>query len=165
MKFILPICIFFLSVSLYAQKEVLFEEEALNDSFLSMEGSSITFEAILEKHRGKTILIDVWSSWCKDCIVGMPIVNALQIQHEDVVFLFLSMDKNIESWKKGIEKYHVKGEHYFVTSGWKGPFGSSIKLDWIPRYMVVGPEGHIQLYKAVKANDENIQKALKINHP
>lgn len=161
MKLIVTICIVFLSVSLHAQEEVAFQREALEDTFLSVDGASVSFESVLEKHQGKTILIDVWASWCKDCIQGMPIVKALQIQHSDVVFLFLSLDKNEESWKKGIEKYKVTGENYFVPSGWKGPFGNSIKLDWIPRYMVVSPEGNIRLYKAVKANDKKIKKALK----
>lgn len=161
MKLFLTICIVFISLSVQAQEEVAFQKEALEDTFLSLEGDSVSFGDILEKHVGKTILIDVWASWCKDCIQGMPIVKALQIQHSDVVFLFLSMDKNVPSWKKGIEKYDVTGENYFVKSGWKGPFGSSIKLDWIPRYMVVSPEGDIRLYKAIKANDKNITKALK----
>jgi thiol-disulfide isomerase/thioredoxin len=142
-------------------QEIHFREEALNDVLVSLQNEEITFAEILEIHRGKTILIDVWANWCKDCIVGMPVVKALQHNNQDVVFLFLSLDKSLASWKAGIEKYDLKGEHYFISSGWKGDFGKAIRLDWIPRYMIVNPAGEISLFKAVEAGDPKIQASLQ----
>ena len=137
-----------------------FSEAALNEKFLSENNVEISFSEILQQYRGKTVFIDVWASWCKDCIVGMPKVQKLREKNPEVVFLFLSLDKEIESWKHGIEKYGVVGENYFIPEGWKGDFCSSIDLDWIPRYMVVNAEGEISLYKAIETNDENLLKEL-----
>ena len=137
-----------------------FSEAALNEKFLSENNVEISFSEILQQYKGKTVFIDVWASWCKDCIVGMPKVQKLREENPEVVFLFLSLDKEIESWKHGIEKYGVVGENYFIPAGWKGDFCSSIDLDWIPRYMVVNPEGEISLYKAIETNDENLLKEL-----
>lgn len=138
-----------------------FSEDALNDTFITLQGDNIAFKDILETHKGKTILIDIWASWCKDCIQGMPKVKALQAEHKDVVYVFLSLDKNQNAWKKGIEKYKVNGEHYFMQSGWEGAFGKFVNLDWIPRYMVINKAGNIELFKAIKADDNQIIKALK----
>lgn len=138
-----------------------FSEAALNEKFFSENDVEISFSEILQQYKGKTVFIDIWASWCKDCIVGMPKVQKLREENPEVVFLFLSLDKEIESWKHGIEKYGVVGENYFIPAGWKGDFCSSIDLDWIPRYMVVNPEGEISLYKAIETNDENLLKALK----
>jgi thiol-disulfide isomerase/thioredoxin len=138
-----------------------FSEAALNEKFLSENDVEISFSEILQQYKGKTVFIDIWASWCKDCIVGMPKVQKLREENPDVVFLFLSLDKETESWKNGIEKYGVVGENYFIPEGWKGDFCSSIDLDWIPRYMVMNPEGEISLYKAIETNDENLLKALK----
>ncbi len=138
-----------------------FSEKALNDTFITLEGDSLSFSAILDKYKGKTLLIDVWASWCKDCIQGMPKVKKLQQEYPDVVFVFLSLDKSVEGWKKGIEKYGVTGEQYYMQSGWKGDFGNFLDLDWIPRYMVVDGNQNITLYKAVKATDKNIKNKLK----
>ena len=91
----------------------------------------------------------------------MPKVQKLREENPEVVFLFLSLDKEIESWKHGIEKYGVVGENYFIPEGWKGDFCSSIDLDWIPRYMVVNAEGEISLYKAIETDDKNLLSALK----
>ena len=133
-----------------------FSQEALNDTFISLQGESIQFQDILNKHIGQTILIDVWASWCRDCVKGMPKVKEIQKENPDVVYLFLSLDKNINSWKKGLDKHQVKGEHYYMQSGWKGPYGEFLDLDWIPRYLVVGKQGDIKLFKATKATDKNI---------
>jgi hypothetical protein len=73
---------------------------------------------------------------------------------------FLSVDKNQRNWKKGIEKYNIKGEHYYMQSGWSGDFGDFIDLDWTPRYIVVDKDQKIKLFEAVKANDKRIKEVL-----
>ncbi|MEH6765695.1 TlpA family protein disulfide reductase [Aequorivita antarctica] len=151
----------FLFVSFAQAQQKTFTEAALNEKFLSEDNSEITFSEVLQQYKGKTVFIDIWASWCKDCIVGMPKVHKLQKDNPEIVFLFLSLDKETESWKNGIEKYGVIGENYFIPAGWKGDFCTSIDLDWIPRYMIVNPEGEISLYKAIDTNDENLLKALK----
>ena len=138
-----------------------FSQDVLNDTFVTLSGETTSFNEILTKHEGKTILIDVWASWCKDCIKGMPKVKTLQENNTDVVYVFLSLDKSMDSWKRGIDKYQVEGDHYFMQSGWKGDFGTFIDLDWIPRYMVVDETGTIKLFKAVKADDSKLINALK----
>ena len=145
-----------------AQKEETdFKKEALENALVSIENEPIKFAEILKKYEGKTVVIDVWASWCSDCIKGMPKVKALQEQYPNAVYLFISMDKTYEAWKIGIEKYDVKGEHYLTLDGMKGVFGKSIDLDWIPRYMVVDKTGKIALYKVIEADDEKLIKTLE----
>ena len=138
-----------------------FSELALNDEFVALEGEKIQFRSILDAYKGKTIIIDVWASWCSDCLKSLPVVKALQEQHPEVVFLFLSIDKTQRNWRKGIEKYKIKGEHYYMESGWNGDFGDFIDLDWTPRYIVVDKDQKIKLFEAVKASDKRIKEALK----
>lgn len=151
-------------VSLFgcAQKEATtFNKEGLENVMVSTTNQPLSFAEILKKYQGKTIVIDVWASWCPDCIKGMAKVKSLQEQYPDAVYLFISMDKTYEAWLKGIEKYDVKGEHYLTADGMKGVFGKSIDLDWIPRYMVVDKTGKIALYKVIEADDEKLIKTLE----
>lgn len=162
MKKVVFILFLALSACSTAQDKTQFSEKALNDVMQTQEGTQLSFSEILSKYKGKTIVVDVWASWCSDCIKGMPLVKELQKKYtKDVVYLFLSLDKNTNAWKKGIKRYHVEGEHYFISSGWKGDFCSSIDLDWIPRYMIVDKTGKIKLFKAIKASDDKLIKALK----
>ena len=138
-----------------------FSDKALNDTLITLNEKEITFKDVLTQYKGKKIVIDIWASWCGDCIKGMPKVVQLQKEYPEAVYLFLSLDKSITQWKNGIEKYHVKGEHYFLKSGYKGEFDAFIDIDWIPRYMVINEDGGINLFKAVKANDIKIKESLK----
>jgi len=138
-----------------------FSEEALKDTFVNSEGEAVRFKSILETYKGKTILIDVWASWCRDCIVGLPNLKAIQKEYDEVVYLFLSMDKTQKSWKNGIKKYDIEGVHYYMASGWDSAFSKSIDLDWVPRYMIVDGEGNIKLFRAIKASDPKIKEHLK----
>ena len=142
-------------------EETTFKKEALLNAMLTIENEQIKFTEILKKYEGKTVVIDVWASWCSDCIKGMPKVKSLQEQYPDVVYLFISMDKTYDAWKSGIQKHQLEGEHYLTSDGMKGVFGKSINLDWIPRYMVVDKTGRIILYKAIEADDKNLIKTLE----
>ena len=145
-----------------AQKEeTTFKKEGLENVMVTKENQPIAFTEILKKYEGKTIVIDVWASWCPDCIKGMTKVKSLQAKYPEATYLFISMDKTYDAWLKGIEKYDVKGEHYLTADDMKGVFGKSINLDWIPRYMVVDKTGKIALYKVIEADDEKLIKTLE----
>ena len=75
--------------------------------------------------------------------------------------MFLSLDKNQKAWKKGIKRYNVNGEHYFMQSGWKGAFGDFLDLSWIPRYMLINKTGEIVVFDVIEANEEKLIQALK----
>jgi len=145
-----------------AQPEpIQFSEAALNANFITLEGGEENLKSILETYKGKTVLIAIWASWCRDCIVGLPDLKALQNEHTDVTYLFISMDKTQKSWKNSIKKYEITGEHYFMPSGWDGPFSDFVDLDWVPRYMVVDANSNITLFRAIKASDPKIKEHLK----
>jgi len=143
------------------KKQETFNEEAFSQELLSLEGDTITFGQILERYKGKPILIDIWASWCPDCIKGMPKVHKLQ-QEYNLIYLFLSYDKNEKDWKKGIEKHKANGENFLIHSDWKtGKFKEFLDINWIPRYIVVGENNEILLYDVIEADDPNLLKVIK----
>jgi thiol-disulfide isomerase/thioredoxin len=144
-----------------SDKITTFSEAALNDKFITIDENVVPFSAILELHKGQTIFIDVWASWCKDCRKSLPKVKELQQEFPEMSFVFLSLDKSLGAWKKGIQTYNLQGDHYFMQSGWKGAMGTFLDLDWIPRYLIIDPDGKIVVYKAIKTKDKNLRKYLK----
>lgn len=162
MRNLLFVFLFIVSACTTAQDKTQFSKEGLADVMISLEGEALPFSEIINQYKGKKVVIDVWASWCGDCIGGMPKVKEIQNESdEDVVFLFLSVDKNVDAWKRGIQKHHVEGEHYFVKSGWKGAFNKSIQLDWIPRYMVVDAAGKIIHWKSKTAKSKKLEEAIQ----
>lgn len=159
---LLPILLLAMISCTQAQENTAFGKDALEAKMTTLDGKEIAFKDILSKYKGKTIVIDVWASWCPDCIKGMPKVHDLQKQFPNAIYLFLSYDKVDEKWKQGIEKYGANGENYHVGVSMKeGAFAKDIKLDWIPRYMVVDKKGKIVLFKAIEADDAKLIETLK----
>jgi thiol-disulfide isomerase/thioredoxin len=138
-----------------------FSEQSLTEKVVTIDGNEVTMKEVLNDHKGKKVVIDIWASWCKDCVVGFPNLKKFQEENPEVVYLFLSLDKSVKSWKKGIKRFDLQGGHYFMKEGDKGAFGEFLNLWWIPRYVVVNEVGEITLFKAVKITDKNIVQALK----
>ncbi|APG65105.1 redoxin [Tenacibaculum todarodis] len=141
-----------------------FSEKANKDILYSLEDTPQTFKEVIDQYKGKKVLIDVWASWCADCVKGLPTVKELQTAFPEVVFLFLSVDKKSNSWKNGVRRFNIEGEHYNLPRGMKdGDFVDFLNANWIPRYVVVDEVGNISLFKATKASDKRIVKALENN--
>jgi len=138
-----------------------FSEKAQNESFLNLNHTSVLFKDILSKNKGHKILVNVWASWCSDCVAGFPDLKEFQKNNPKVKPVFLSIDRSVFRWKKAIDKYNIEGEHYFMKNGLNGGFGDFLNSNWTPRYMVVNEKGEIELFKAKKITDKRIVEALK----
>ncbi|WP_293891005.1 TlpA family protein disulfide reductase [Flavobacterium sp.] len=138
-----------------------FSKKALSKKLITPENTEISFKKILKKHSGKVTVIEVWASWCGDCVKAMPNVKEMQTNHPNVDYVFISMDKAFDKWQAGIEKHELKGDHYWATDGMKGAFGKSINLDWIPRYIILDKKGKIVIYRAIETDFAKIDEQLK----
>ncbi len=143
------------------RNETKFSEKALNDIVFSLNGDQLAIQEVLEKYKGKKIFIDVWATWCGDCLKSLPTVKKLQILHPGVVFLFLSIDDSISDLKAGIQKYNIEGEHYLLPEKWDADFSEFLGLSWIPRYLIVDESGGIKVFNETKPNSSDILEALK----
>ena len=139
-----------------------FSEDALKDnSFSTIDNKKVDFQSILNQYNGETILVNVWASWCKDCIVGMPDLKDFQKKFPKVKYVFLSTDRSVFRWKKAMKKYNLKGAHFFMKNGLNSGFGDFLNSNWIPRYMVINKNGKIDLFKAKRITDKRIVEAIK----
>lgn len=127
-----------------------------------LDGEKIQFSEMLKAYSGKKIVIDYWASWCRDCVGGLPKVKDLQkiTKDQNVVYVFLSIDREGDKWKTAIDKFKINGEHYWIEAGWKNPLSNYVVLDWIPRYILLDEEGKIDLPKAIRANDPKLLEAI-----
>ena len=123
MKKIIALFIAFASFSCTQAQKSAFSSVALNEKLLAANDSQVAFKDVLKKHKGKTVVIEVWASWCGDCVKAMPKLKELQANHPKVDYVFISMDKTADKWKAGIEKHEIKGDHYMANDQMKGVFG------------------------------------------
>lgn len=162
-KIVCVIVLFAIHISCSKAQKTSFSEESLNETLQNQEGNTIAFKDILKQHKGKTVVIEFWASWCSDCVKAMPKIKSLQEQNANVDYVFISLDKSFEKFKAGVAKHQLMGTHYWLNDadGMKGKFGKSIDLDWIPRYMIINKEGTIVTYRAIETDYDAINKTLK----
>ena len=161
MKRILLLLIAFVTFSCSKEDKNEFSKEALSETLLATDGNQVAFHDILKKHEGKTIVIEVWASWCGDCVKAMPKIKELQANNPDVAYVFISMDKTADKWKIGIEKHELKGDHFMANDQMKGVFAKAVDVDWIPRYIIVDKTGKIALYRAIETDFDKITETLE----
>ena len=147
-----------------SQPKATFDEDTAipNVVLEEVSGDEITLRDVLARYKGQTIMIDFWASWCGDCIESFPYVKDFKANNpQNVVFLYVNVDKERSRWLNAIDTYNLEGHHLYLPEGMKGDLGQYIGLTWIPRFMVVNAKGDIALWKATQANDEALSSYFK----
>ena len=98
--------------------------------------------------KGKTVVLDFWASWCPDCRKDAPEVVRLYEKYRQygVEFIGISMDTDVEAWKKAIEKYGITYPQVSELKKFKETdIAKAYGVKWIPSMVVVGPDGQVKL--------------------
>lgn len=152
---------FFFLLSCNKVQKIEFSKEALSEKLTTIDGDQMAFQDIIKKHEGETLVIEIWASWCGDCIKAMPKLKELQANNPNAAYVFISMDKTADKWKEGIIKHQIEGDHFMANGQMNGQFGKAIDLNWIPRYIIIDKSGEIVLYNAIETDFEKIDSLLK----
>ncbi len=65
---------------------------------------------------------------------------------EDLVLLYVSIDENIDAWKKLLaedEKFRTMGVHLIGDDAWNSTINKDYMIKGIPRYILIGKDGNI----------------------
>jgi alpha/beta superfamily hydrolase/peroxiredoxin len=98
--------------------------------------------------KGKTVVLDFWASWCPDCRKDAPEVVRLYNDYHKygIEFLGVSMDTDVEAWKKAIEKFGIKYTQVSELKKFKETaISKAYGVNWIPSMVVIGPDGQVKL--------------------
>ena len=98
--------------------------------------------------KGKTVVLDFWASWCPDCRKDAPEVVRMYEAYRPygIEFIGISMDTDVEAWKKAIEKYGITYPQVSELKKFKETdIAKAYGVKWIPSMVVVGPNGEVKL--------------------
>ena len=98
--------------------------------------------------KGKTVVLDFWASWCPDCLKdASEVVRLYEKYHQyGIEFIGISMDTNVEAWKKAIEKFGITYPQVSELKKFKETdIAKSYGVNWIPSMVVIGPDGQVKL--------------------
>lgn len=119
----------------------------------------------LSNLRGKVVYIDVWATWCGPCVKEFPYSKKLEKKFEandQVVFLYISVDKNQEVWKKMLyDDREFKGTHIIEVEGNGTSIWESYQIWGIPRYMLIDEKGVIVDANAPPPSSGEVEKEIQ----
>lgn len=103
------------------------------------------FTEIGQEHSGKVLYMDLWATWCKPCIQQFPYSARLhdQLAERKVEFIYLCLGSNQDQWQSLIEKYSLKGSHYYLNEAEQNAITSEFGISGVPRYIVFDQQGII----------------------
>lgn len=129
-KYILLFCL--LSINAYAEK--------MPDFTLPIHPQNEKFH-LLEKLKGKKVLINFWASWCTSCIHEIPELEALKAKYgNDVTFVAVNAGEKSNL----IDRFVKKNKFSFILLKDENRlFSKSVGVDSLPVTMVVDKDLNI----------------------
>ena len=114
-----------------------------------------SLEDILKKYKGSVIYLDFWASWCGPCKKEMPYSKKVkeEFKDQDVVFVYLSTDKNAAQWESMIAQLEIPGEHYRASVKVRQEIIDQFNLQYIPRYVLINKDGKVADANAKRPSD------------
>lgn len=103
-----------------------------------LNGNTVDFASF----RGKYVYVDIWASWCQPCREEIPHLQALEksLGRKDVTFVSISVDQNTAAWQKAAKELNLEGNQLNDS---QGTVCRALNVRYIPRFMLVDPEGNI----------------------
>lgn len=100
-------------------------------------------EVSLSDFAGKYVYLDVWASWCGPCKGEIPYMKEVEkkMHGKNIVFVSLSVDKDIEAWKKMVAEKEMAGVQ--LHNGGDRSLLDAFVIPGIPRFILIGPDAKV----------------------
>ena len=113
--------------------------------------------------KGKTVVLDFWASWCRDCRKDAPEVVRMYEKYRQygIEFVGISMDTDVEAWKKAIGQFGITYPQVSELKKFKETdIAKAYGVNWIPSMVVIGPDGQVKLSTVLSYKVDKYLKEL-----
>lgn len=115
----------------------------------------------MAKHRGKVVLVDLWTTWCSPCREGIRRMKPVkeELADKDIAYVYLTNESsNRKQWEEMITT--IGGDHYWLTKEQWVVLQRQFLFSSIPTYIVVAPDGSIAAKQEGFRGPEHMKKML-----
>lgn len=133
---------------------------------VNAKGVKTSFSQVLKNNKGKIFIIDLWASWCVPCRQEMPyfIKTKEKLKDKNIVFLSISLDEDDKKpqWITALtkEKLLTASNQFKLITPKKSSLSRSLRIESIPRYVLINDEGKVLNSSFVKPSDPLFESEL-----
>ena len=121
---------------------------------------------------GKYVYMDIWATWCSPCIKEIPALKSVEKQFEgkNIEFVSISVDegrgykgnaaKAYKGWRKMVTDKELGGMQLMADNGFMSDFIRAYKINGIPRFILIDPEGNIVNADAPRPSNPQLVEIL-----
>lgn len=119
------------------------------------------FQAILDRYRGKVMLVDFWGLGCTGCVLDREWLEPMKkrFEGEDIVWVNIADDRN-DIVPYTIDIANINGEHYRITRKQWEAIEKQHGFNYIPCYFLVGKDGTYRMCNELRGTT-NFEKAIR----
>jgi peroxiredoxin len=106
----------------------------------------------LSDYAGKTVVLDLWATWCRPCIASFPAMQLMVKKHPEVAFLFIAVEEKDPDPLPAVKNFIEKKNYSFTvlldepvkpgSSQYK--ITSAYKPDGIPAKYIIDKNGMLR---------------------
>ncbi len=141
-------------------------QDALLSKLINPIGDTTTLGEIYKRVANKIKVIDFWASWCPPCV--REIKNAKYFKdnlanRNNVEWIYISIDRNYENWLKSslkLQEYFNTENQYYLLGGKNSSLGKFLKVNGIPRYVILDKHEKIIIDNAPRPSDSLVFKKI-----